>query len=69
MARTFCVIVSGLDRQRLETIASDRNRPWKHAERARVVLASADGGPVPRVAALLGGFAHPPPEGSNRRIE
>jgi len=32
----------------------DRNQPQKHAERARVVLASAAGDPVQRVAGLLG---------------
>ena len=35
-------------------MAADRNRPQKHAERAGVVLASAAGGPVQHVAALLG---------------
>ena len=40
MTQTVCVIVSASDRGRLEAIASDRNRPQKHAERARVVLAS-----------------------------
>jgi transposase len=35
---------------RLEAIASDRNRPRKHVERARVVLASANGRPVQQVA-------------------
>jgi Homeodomain-like domain len=45
MAQTVCVIVSASDRKRLEAIASDRNGPRKHAERARVVLASARRGP------------------------
>src|SRR5580698_6809203 len=54
MAQRVCVIVSSSDRERLEAIAADRNRPRKHAERARVVLASAAGDPVQRVAALLG---------------
>ena len=53
MAQTVCVIVSASDRERLEAIASDRNALQKHAERARVVLASAAGGPVQRVAARL----------------
>ena len=53
MAQTVCVIVSASDRERLEAIASDRNRPQKHAERARVVLASMAGEPVQRVAARL----------------
>jgi hypothetical protein len=54
MAQTACVIVSGGDRDRLEAIAADRNRPAKHVERARVVLASAHGGPVQQIAARVG---------------
>ena len=54
MAQTVCVIVSASDKERLEAIVADRNWPQKHVERARVVLASAGGGPVQRVAALLG---------------
>jgi transposase len=54
MGQTVCVIVSASDRERLEAIAADRNRPQKHAERARSVLVSAAGEPVKRVAALLG---------------
>jgi len=47
-------MVSQSDRVRLEGIASDRNRPQKHAERARVVLASMADDPVQRAAAQLG---------------
>jgi hypothetical protein len=54
MAQTVCVIASPSDRARLEAIVADRNRPRKHAERARVVLASIAGDPVQRVAAQLG---------------
>jgi transposase len=54
MAQTACVIVSASDRQRLQDIASDRNRPRKHVERAQIVLASTEGGPVQRTAALVG---------------
>jgi hypothetical protein len=54
MAQTVCVVVNGRDRQRLEAIASDRNRPRKHIERARVVLASVGGAAVQQVALLLG---------------
>jgi transposase len=54
MAQTVCVIVSPSDRAVLEAIASDRNRPQKHAERAGVVLTSIAGGPVQRMAAQLG---------------
>ena len=54
MAQTVCVIVSASDKERLEAIVADRNRPQKHIERARVVLASAGSDPVQRVAARLG---------------
>ncbi|WP_158802520.1 helix-turn-helix domain-containing protein [Acidisoma sp. L85] len=54
MAQTVCVIVSPSDRDRLEAVASDRNRPQKHAERASVILGSMAHGPVQRVAAELG---------------
>ena len=54
MAQTVCVIVSASDRVGLEAIVWDRNQPQKHVERARVVLASAAGDPVQRVAGLLG---------------
>jgi transposase len=50
MAQTVCVLLSALDRMRLEAIATDRNRSRKHVERARVVLASANGRPVQQVA-------------------
>jgi hypothetical protein len=49
MAQTVCLIVSMSDRARLETIASDPNRPQKHAERARVVPASIADDPVQRI--------------------
>ena len=54
MAQTVCVVLSSLDRQLLEAIVADRNRPQKHVERARVVLAAAECGPVQLVAARLG---------------
>lgn len=54
MAQTVCVIVSASDRRRLEDITADRNRPRKHAERARVVLASVGHGPVQQVADAVG---------------
>jgi hypothetical protein len=49
MAQTVCVILSSSDRQMLETIVADRNRPQKHVERARVVLAAASRDPVVRL--------------------
>ena len=42
-AQTVCVMVNGSERARLEAIVADRNRLQKHVERARVVLASAQG--------------------------
>jgi transposase len=48
------VIVSAADRERLQAIIADRNRPRKHMERARIVLASAAREPAPRVAAGVG---------------
>jgi hypothetical protein len=54
MAQTVCVLLSATDRQRLEAITLDRNRQRKHIERARVILASAGGGPVQRVAVEVG---------------
>ena len=54
MAQTVCVIVNELDRGQLQAIVEDRNRPQKHGERARIVLASADRGPAQRVAQGIG---------------
>jgi transposase len=54
MAQTVCVILSSSDRQMLEAIVADRNRPQKHVERARVVLAAAERGPVQPVSRRLG---------------
>ena len=42
MAQTVCPLISAQDRQRLATILADRNRPQKHAARARLILASAE---------------------------
>jgi len=44
MAQQVCVILSTAEREQLAVIAADRNRPCKHVERARIVLASADRG-------------------------
>jgi hypothetical protein len=37
MARTVCPLVSAADRPRLAAILADRNRPQKHAARARII--------------------------------
>ena len=54
MRQTACVIVSALDRERLEAVIADRNRQRKHVERAEVVPAAAGGGPVQRIAEQVG---------------
>jgi len=42
MGQTVCVVLSTVEREQLAAIVADRNRSRKHAERARLVLASAD---------------------------
>ena len=42
MVQTVWVIVEAAERERLAAIVADRNRPRKHVERARIVLASTD---------------------------
>jgi transposase len=50
MAQQVCVVLSVAERQQLAAIAADRNRPRKHVERVRIVLASADRHSPQRVA-------------------
>ena len=54
MAQQVCVVLSVADREQLATIATDRNRPRKHVERARIVLAAADRQSAQRVAQSIG---------------
>jgi len=49
MAQTVCVVLSAAERKGLAVIVADRNRPRKHVERARIVLASADRGSAQRL--------------------
>ena len=42
MAQQVCVVLSTAEREQLAAIVADRNRPRKHVERARIVLALAD---------------------------
>jgi hypothetical protein len=42
MAQTVNVLLAAEDRERLLTIASDRRRPLKHEQRARIILLSAE---------------------------
>jgi hypothetical protein len=48
------VVLSTAEREQLAAIAADRNRPHKHVERARIVLASADWHSAHRVAESIG---------------
>ena len=50
MAQQVCVVLSAAEREQLAAIAGDRNRPRKHVERARIMLASADRHSAQRVA-------------------
>src|ERR1700739_3412064 len=54
MAQQVCVVLSAAEREQLAAIVADRNRPRKHVERARIVLASADRHSVQQVAQRLG---------------
>jgi transposase len=54
MAQQVCVVLSVAERQQLAAIAADRNRPRKHVERVRIVLASADRHSPQRVAHSIG---------------
>src|SRR5690348_4526114 len=54
MAQQVCVVLSTAEREQLAAIAADRNRPRKHVERARIVLASADRHSAQRVAQSIG---------------
>ena len=48
------MVLSAAERKGLAVIVADRNRPRKHVERARIVLASADRGSAQRVAHSVG---------------
>lgn len=50
MAQTVSVIIGAEDRARLAAILTDRNRPQKHAQRAKIVLLSGERLPVLEVA-------------------
>src|SRR5215469_13306249 len=54
MAQQVCVVLNNAEREELVAIAADRNRPRKHVERARIVLASADRHAARRVAQSIG---------------
>ena len=54
MAQTVSIIVGVEDRARLAAILGDRNRPQKHAQRANIILLSAERLPVLEVARRAG---------------
>jgi transposase len=54
MAQSVCLLLSSEDRSRLAAIVGDRNSPQKHAQRARIVLHSAERRSVLDVARLSG---------------
>ena len=54
MAQTVNVILATEDHERLLAIASDRSRPLKHVQRARIILLSAKRLPVLQVADQVG---------------
>lgn len=62
MAQSVSVMVGAEDRARLAAIVGDRSRPFKHVQRARIVLHSAEqavggGGGAPFPCELPGGVA------------
>jgi transposase len=54
MGQQVCVVLSAAEREQLAAIVADRNRPRKHVERARIVLASADRHAAQQVAHSIG---------------
>jgi hypothetical protein len=48
------VVFRATEHEQLAAIAADRNRPRKHVERARIVLASAERNSAQRVAQRVG---------------
>ncbi len=54
MAQTISVIINAEDRERLAAVLSDRNRPQKHIQRARIILLSAERLPVAQIARQAG---------------
>src|SRR6202012_5680507 len=54
MAQTVNILLRADDRAALAAIVDDRNRPQKHAQRAKIVLLSADRPSVVEVARQTG---------------
>lgn len=54
MSQSVCILLNPADRLQLEAIVSDRNRPLKHVQRARIILFSAERLAVQDVARRVG---------------
>lgn len=54
MTQTVSILLNTTDRNRLEQIVGDRNRPLKHVLRARIVLLSGDRLPAREVTRRAG---------------
>src|SRR5918997_4514706 len=54
MAQTVCVLLTSAEKARLAAILSDRSRPLKHIQRAKIVLLSAERLSVLEVAGRAG---------------
>ena len=54
MAQKVCIILDTPNKARLEQIAIDRSRPFKHVQRARIILFSGDRLPAADVARRAG---------------
>jgi transposase len=54
MAQRVCMVLNAAEGEQLAAIAADRNRPRKHIEPARMVLASADQRSAQQVAQSIG---------------
>jgi hypothetical protein len=60
------VVLSTAEHEQVAAIAADRNRPRKHVERARIVLASADRASPQRIARSVGSAGRRCGAGSSR---
>lgn len=54
MSQTVCILLNPADRCQLEAIVSDRNRPLKHVQRAKIILFSAERLTVQDIARRVG---------------
>src|SRR5260370_42357376 len=64
---TVCVVLNAAEREQLAAIVADCNRPRKHGERARIVLASADRHSAQQVAQRIGSVGRRGGGGNNAR--